>query len=876
MAQYTIDLPCIADTYIDEGAPSTNYGTATTLQSGWSSSGVMRSRTAFLKFNNALLPTNKKIISTQLRLYLTQSLSIATGQNFYIYKVTTKDWIENTLTYNNSEVWFSNMVSLTGVGYAANYYIDINIPVSANVAYKPDYGIAPNPNQDGAILYFQSREGANPPVLRITYEDVPPDAPTPKDPIGDFKDNKSVVRFEWTYNSSVGGTQKAFDLQWSTDQTTWTTVSQTTANNYYDMPADTLPAGNIYWRVRCYNEYDEASVYCSTQSFYAIGAPAAPILNTVPTNSARPVITWAAFNQQVYQLQILSGTTVVYDSGDQPSISIRSHKVMAFLADGAYTAKLRIKNEYDLWSTWGEATFTVSTVKPAKPALTVVNTAYGLRAKASLKDVDYALLYRDGVCVKKQAEMSIIDNRVRNGNTEEGVGHWDVGTGAELSIENNKFKIVAGQWNGITQVIDVKPNTNYRLIANVTGDGAQCIVTNLEVTVQLGDTSTYFNTGNITQLKVVIRTISAGTYTLYADSIMLIEGTTAPTVYKSYMEDYIINDNAVVNATQYDYTARVVQDIPERSITNLLGPDGDCEDISKWTSTGAIASSTEQKKYGSGSFKSSSVGTGGGVQNDNYQNVVGKYYFLSIWVYVEAYTSGVFGAQITDNLSWNNPSRAIAVTTTIGAWQRVGEKVPGRDKCRIVFGDLYGNSIGTVYCDGGILNEISEEDYNTLTTDQLMQKYPFGNNTFTASAYEVYNESDPVTKTAEVKNTLIAPVSDMTDVFAFTRSLNTPPKRLYDRNPVGASILYSGRQYPVSEPTEHTTTGLSVTFFLKTYAEVEIFIAMYDLNETVLYRDARGRKIYGTLSNLSVSDERSGYVISFIISQVDYNEEVEV
>ena len=34
MAQHTIDLPCIADTYIDSDNPNTNYGSATLLNAG--------------------------------------------------------------------------------------------------------------------------------------------------------------------------------------------------------------------------------------------------------------------------------------------------------------------------------------------------------------------------------------------------------------------------------------------------------------------------------------------------------------------------------------------------------------------------------------------------------------------------------------------------------------------------------------------------------------------------------------------------------------------------------------------------------------------------------------------------------------------------
>jgi hypothetical protein len=414
-------------------------------------------------------------------------------------------------------------------------------------------------------LVIASRESSNPPALRVTYEDVPPDAPTPTDPIGDYKDNAQVIRFGWTYNSSVGGTQKAFDLQWSTDQSTWTTVNQTTANNFYDMPADTMPAGNIYWRVRCYNEYDEVGPYSAAASFYAVGAPTAPVINAVPIDSARPIVSWSAFNQQIYQLQVLQGDTVIYDSGNIPGIYIRQHKITAFLPDGSYTVKLRIKNEYDMWSAWGETAVTIATIKPAKPTLTLTKTAYGFEAWTQASDADYNLLYRDNICIAKAAP---------------------------------------------------------------------------------GD---------------------------------------------------ILRDNSCVSGREYQYILRAVKD-------------------------------------------------------------------------------------------------------------------------------------------------------------------------------DAYMDSSPVLAAVELKYSLIAPISDLSNVFAFTRALNAPPKRSFNRTLGGTSVYYAGRKNPVWEPDEHVSFGLSLSFFLRTWAEVEKFIAIYDLNQTVIYRDAKGRKIYGTLSNLAVEEIRQGYTVSFVISQTDTNE----
>jgi len=586
MAQHNVQLNVTQSTFLDKANPNTNYGNLEYLRSGikdveWNGSvGDIVSRYIILiNWPHDVIPPRKKIISATLALYSRRFVAEAEtySDGMLLMHNVLEDWNESTATYNNTR-WSRSY-------FTYKYYGDIPLnsmlyfSLWPNIIYDPNGVAIGGPLLEGVYAEFNStRASSNRPYINVVYEDVPPDKPTLIAPIGIYKDSKSVIRFEWQYNSDVGGTQKAFDLQWSIDQANWTTVSLTTANNYYDMPANTLPAGNIYWRVRTYNEYDEVGPYSDIQSFYAIGAPAAPALNAIPANSARPVVSWSAFSQQVYQLQVLSGDTVVYDSGIVPGISIRQHKIKAWLEDGEYTVQLRIKDEYDLWSDWASATVTISTDKPEKPSITLQRSEYGIELQIA-DMADYALIYRS-----------------------------DYGT-----------------------------------------DDYVCI------------------------------------------------GKTTSTTYI---------DNSVRNKAEYQYYVRSVAEL--------------------------------------------------------------------------------------------------------------------------------------------------------------------------ASDVEIYEDSDTQFIQAEFRHSLIAPVSDLSNIFVFTRSLNTPPKRVYDRVLGGAYVLYAGRTYPVWEPSEHISTGLSLTFFLRTWAEVESFVALYDRKETVLYRDVKGRKIYGVMSGLQVTEDRTGYVVSFLLNQVDYNEEVEV
>ncbi|OCB00602.1 hypothetical protein [Clostridium beijerinckii] len=125
------------------------------------------------------------------------------------------------------------------------------------------------------------------------------------------------------------------------------------------------------------------------------------------------------------------------------------------------------------------------------------------------------------------------DNLVRNGNGEEGTAWWTQQNYATMSIVNNKFQLVTTQngWGAI-QNVKLKPNTAYYLYGNVSGNTQ--IYVNRDVGQGGGIYRTgvgTFNTGSgNTDFYIYIYNATLGTGT--ADSIMLLEGTTAPSSYK--------------------------------------------------------------------------------------------------------------------------------------------------------------------------------------------------------------------------------------------------------------------------------------------------------------------------------------------------------
>jgi hypothetical protein len=419
MAQHILNLPCTASCYTDIDNPNTNYS-GSVIKAGKRPVGTgygdsVFKHAGYAKFNDSSLPLRKKITDITLKYYLSYKESTFTdGLVILELRSTDADLNISTINYSNTYVYpkRTSRAFNSSSTIPSFYQNSLNV-LSAKVAnFTTDY-----PEQYAEIQGYGS---ANPPVLIVTYEDVPPDQPTLTVPIGIFTSNNEVIRFSWNYNSSVGGVQKAFDLLWSDDGTTWTTVSQTTANNYYDMPADTLPSGNIYWKVKTYNEYDEASPESTVSTFYAIGAPATPNIVSITSGTARPTVSWTSTNQQVYQIQILQDSNVIFDSSDIASISIKSHKVTEFLQDGNYTAQVRIKNEYDLWSEWASIGFTLTTTKPTKPTLALVRKKYNITTISNIGTNSYLLLYRSDYgqnnykCIYKSTTNDIIDNKIES------------------------------------------------------------------------------------------------------------------------------------------------------------------------------------------------------------------------------------------------------------------------------------------------------------------------------------------------------------------------------------------------------------------------------------------------------------------------------
>lgn len=216
-------------------------------------------------------------------------------------------------------------------------------------------------------------------------------------------DGASENVFKWEHVISTGTAQTKAELQQSTDGSTWTALATVTgAANTWTAPAGTFTSGTKYWRVRTYNSKGAAGAWSAATRFIVLAAPATPLVAIVSTEP-RPEIRWQSDEQQAYQVEIAG----VYASGTRFGTG-KTWKAPFYLADGSYTVRVRVQNEYGFWSPWGTAALPVTNVPGGAITLTAEG---GIEAVLSWTpgSFDYYLVYRDGVAIAKVTEPGYTD-----------------------------------------------------------------------------------------------------------------------------------------------------------------------------------------------------------------------------------------------------------------------------------------------------------------------------------------------------------------------------------------------------------------------------------------------------------------------------------
>lgn len=239
--------------------------------------------------------------------------------------------------------------------------------------------------------------------VTLSTADATPTA-APLSPVDTVIDGSKDVLFRWQHSISTGTAQSKADLQKSTDGQTWTTLATVTgAARQWTCPAGTLTSSIKYWRVRTYNADGIAGEWSDAAQIVVIAAPTAPSIQ-IKSTGPRPSISWQTSEQEAYQVEldgVLSGGT---HYGTE-----KTWTSPAYLADGSHTVRVRVQNQYGMWSDWGAAALPVTNTPGASITLTVQASSVADLSWQTSGSYDFYLVYRNGKPIAKLTQTQHTD-----------------------------------------------------------------------------------------------------------------------------------------------------------------------------------------------------------------------------------------------------------------------------------------------------------------------------------------------------------------------------------------------------------------------------------------------------------------------------------
>jgi hypothetical protein len=120
----TVTLTAVADTYANQGAPTSNFATSTTLNVRSATSGNRRS---FVRFDLSAIPTSARVQAATLQ--MTMSTAPTASRTYEADKVSAS-WVETTLTWNLQPAAGAATASVAS-GTTSNVVLSWNVKADA-------------------------------------------------------------------------------------------------------------------------------------------------------------------------------------------------------------------------------------------------------------------------------------------------------------------------------------------------------------------------------------------------------------------------------------------------------------------------------------------------------------------------------------------------------------------------------------------------------------------------------------------------------------------------------------------------------------------------------------------------------------------------
>lgn len=222
-----------------------------------------------------------------------------------------------------------------------------------------------------------------------------------------FIDGSVINEFRWKYIVSTGSLQYSATLQYSTNNGgSWEQLGSVIGSDtFYNVPADTLPAGTVLWRVQATNSDGDPSEWSTPETIVVRNAPPPPTV-TVNGDSPRPTVEWQAADQQAYQIK--AGN---YDSGELYGTD-KSFKIPVYLPDGTIQIQVRIQNSFGLWSDWVSTNVLIKNNSIGTITLQANPKTHNIRLAwetVGIVSSTMYYIYRDGELIGKTNNTSFLD-----------------------------------------------------------------------------------------------------------------------------------------------------------------------------------------------------------------------------------------------------------------------------------------------------------------------------------------------------------------------------------------------------------------------------------------------------------------------------------
>jgi len=195
-------------------------------------------------------------------------------------------------------------------------------------------------------------------IASFVLASTPPLAPLLVYPVNVAVEAASGALLEWRYNSQYDLRASRFDVRYRISGGNW--VNRIT-NGVTSLLTESITGqSTVEWQVRATGQLGDLGPWSDVAAFWVIGTPQTPVIVAVSSIN-RPVVTFSAVNAMSWEMMFYNANGDVWsETGDVAFDGSFTYKTEILFPDGNYSVKMRIRNEYGLYSGWAALAFSVS------------------------------------------------------------------------------------------------------------------------------------------------------------------------------------------------------------------------------------------------------------------------------------------------------------------------------------------------------------------------------------------------------------------------------------------------------------------------------------------------------------------------------------